>query len=155
MQRNPTSLRRKVKRTYFVERVRERDHILDRTEREDMVVYQDDNMLTCICFARHCCLSYSSFSTWTSRCCGCIYALSSLPFSCQGPSSLLLLLQFFPFRHQANETTSAATVLRTIFLSTSGTSGRGKSKPHPPTKTMHCKISSPTLRRLAKMVSNK
>ena len=30
-----------------------------------------------------------------------------------------------------------------------------KSKPHPPTKNTHCKISSPKLRRLAKMVSNK
>ena len=48
MQRNPTSLRRKAKRTYFVERVRERDHILDRTKREDMVVYQDDNMLSLV-----------------------------------------------------------------------------------------------------------
>ena len=67
-----------------------------------------------------CCLSYSSFSTWTSRYCGCIYALSS-PFSCHDPSSPSLLLQFFSFWRQANETTSATTVLRTIFLSTSGT----------------------------------
>ena len=37
------------------------------------------------------------------------------------PSSPSLLLQFFSFWRQANETTSAATVLRTIFLSTSGT----------------------------------
>ena len=43
------------------------------------------------CFAR-CCysLSYSSFSTQTSWCCGCIYALSSPLFLHQAPSSFFL-----------------------------------------------------------------
>ena len=44
-----------------------------------------------ICFARRCCsLSYSSFSTRTSRRLGCIYTLSSPPFSCQAPTSFFL-----------------------------------------------------------------
>ena len=52
------------------------------TEHEDMVVSQDDHAL--ICFARCCCsLSYSSFSTWTSRHWRYIYALYSPLFSRQ------------------------------------------------------------------------
>ena len=44
-----------------------------------------------ICFTRCCCsLSYSSFSTQTSRRWGCIYALSSHLFSHQTPSSFFL-----------------------------------------------------------------
>ena len=90
------SLRRKAKRMYFVERVRERDRVfgLHRTRGYGRLTRRP----TCfICFARRCCLSYSSFSTWTSRCCGCIYALSSLPFSRQASSTPSLPSQFLPF----------------------------------------------------------
>ena len=75
---------------------------------------------TCfISFTRHCCsLSYSSFSTWTSRCCGYIYILSSLPFSCKVPSSRSLPSQFLPFWRWDNETASTITALRTINLRT-------------------------------------
>ena len=122
-----------------------------------------------ICFARHCCLSYSSFLTWTSRCYGCIYTPSSLPFSCQAPSSPIT---FLPFWRRENETASAATALRTIFLS--GTDvwaasiaflkcdklhswsmtnwipkARWSQSHTPPTENTHCKISSLALRRSA------
>ena len=70
-----------------------------------------------ICFARHCySLSYSSFSTWTSRRWGCIYALS-YPFSRQAlalPSSLPS--QLLPFWRRDKETASTATALRKINL---------------------------------------
>ena len=71
-----------------------------------------------ICFATRCCShSYSSFSTRTSWRCGCIYALSSLPFSSQSPTlSSSLLSQFSPFWRR--ETASAATALRMISLRT-------------------------------------
>ena len=54
---------------------------------------------TCyICFTRRCCsLLYSLFFMWTSQRCGCIYALSSLLFSCQAPSSSSLPSQFLLF----------------------------------------------------------
>ena len=71
---------------------------------------------TCFsCFARGCCsLSYSSLSTWTSRCCCCIYALSSFPF-CARLQALSSLLPP-PFWHCDNEIASTATALRAINL---------------------------------------
>ena len=67
-------------------------------------------------YARHCwSLSYSSFSTGTSRHCGCIYALCLLFHFC----ARLLALSFSlpsPFCRRNNETASAATALRTINL---------------------------------------
>ena len=70
---------------------------------------------TCfICFARCWCSHlYSLFLTPTSWR-GCNYALSSLPFSRQIPSSSSLPSQFLPFCRCNNETASAATALRTI-----------------------------------------
>ena len=52
---------------------------LNCTECEDMVISQGDHVL----YLLRCSLSYSLFSTWTSQHWGCIYALSSPPFSCQ------------------------------------------------------------------------
>ena len=131
-----------------------------------------------ICFASRCCsLLHSLLSTRTSWCCGCIYALCLL---FRFRSRLLALSssltsQFLPFWSCNNETTSAATALRTInlhkcthlialpsrmdvctqatpliaFLKQDG------SWAHTPlTKNMLCKISSLMLRRSAKIPSN-
>ena len=70
-------------------------------------------------FARRCCsLSYSSFSTRTSRRCGCIYALCLL-FRFRARILALsssLPSQFLLFWRRDNETASAASALRTINL---------------------------------------
>ena len=94
------------------ERVGECEHIfeLHRTRR---AIWWFLKTTTCfICFAGHCCLlSYSSFSTRTSRHWGCIYTLYSPPFSCQALSSSSLPSQLLPFWRHDNETASTATAL--------------------------------------------
>ena len=117
VQRSVKSVRRKAKPTHSIERVKNVNVFSNCTEHEDMVFLK---MATCfICFTRRCrFLSYSSLPMQTSWRCGCIYALSSLPFSCQVPIALFSLLpsQFLPFWCCDNETATAATALRMINL---------------------------------------
>ena len=45
VQRSVKCVRRKAKRTHYVERIREFERVSNHTERKDMVVYQDDHAL--------------------------------------------------------------------------------------------------------------
>ena len=111
-ERNVKSVWRKAKCTHYIERVQECDRVFEphRTWR-----YGSLSRRPRAFFAS---LSYSSFSMQASRCWGCIYALSSPPFSHQAPSSFFLapITQLLPFWRRDNETASAATALRMINL---------------------------------------
>ena len=79
VQQSVRSVRRKAKRTHYVKRVRECERVF---KMHNVKIWSFLKTTTCfICFPRCCCsLSYSLFSMRTSRRCGCIYTLSSLPF---------------------------------------------------------------------------
>ena len=88
--------------------------VSNRTEREDMVVSQEDHtlyllrkalLLSLVLIA----LKVDFTALWLH-----LRSLSSLPFLCQAPSHSSLRSQFLPFCRCNNETASAATVLRTI-----------------------------------------
>ena len=97
--------KRKAKLTYYIERM----WVCFWTAQNERI-WSFLKTTTCfICFARHCCsLLCLSFWMRTSWHCGCIYTLSSLPFSCQAPSSSSLPSQFLPFWRHDNGTASAA-----------------------------------------------
>ena len=110
------SVKRKAKCTHYVE-----------TEQRNWAGFWNEKIWSFlktttrfICFASSCCsLFHSSFSTRTSRCWGCIYALSSPQFLHQALAlSFLLPSQLLLFWRGDNETASAATALRTMNLYT-------------------------------------
>ena len=109
-ERSVKSVRRKAKHTHLKEsRMRARFWTTQNAK-----IWSFIKTTHFICFTRHCCsLSYTSFSTWTSRHWGCINALSSPPFLRQALAlSSSLPSQLLPFWRRYNETASAATALR-------------------------------------------
>ena len=86
---------------------------LNCTEREDMVVYQDDPraLFASLGVAA---LSHTHRSRRELHGVEAAFTLSSPPFSHQALSSSSLLSQLLPFWHRDNETANAATALRMI-----------------------------------------
>ena len=108
VQRSVKSVRRKAKRMYYVEFENVSVFSNRTTRRRPRALFASLGTAA---------LSYSSFSTRTSQCCGCIYTLSSPLFSCQAPSSFFLTpITIFAIWRRDNESASAATALRTINL---------------------------------------
>ena len=118
VQQRVKSVRRMVKRTY-IERVWGCDHVRFQTEpnvRIWLFFKTVRRFFFFLCFSGHgSSLSYSSFSMWTSRGCGCIYFLC-LCFCFRASLLTLSSLLVWQFWHRNNETASAATALRMINL---------------------------------------